>query len=171
MINRVKFLLGSIAILMMTGIVMAQPDIFNPSTWFVSQEAVFLAASLITPWIVKIVTALGKDWFSTDGKSTIWLSAGVAAVIAGVGGYLSLGYFADVSGLAGAVNAAILTIIAFLGSNGMAKNERQVATAAMTRSVAGSVAVMEVNDNSVRPAAAALLKGVLREAKDAEEEE
>lgn len=101
--------------------------LFDPITWFATQEAVFIAAALITPWITKIFTALGKDWFHTEGKYTQWLSLGVAAVIAGVGGYLSLGYFANISGFQGALQAAFLTIIAFLGSNGMAKSERQVA--------------------------------------------
>lgn len=101
--------------------------IFNPETWLATQESVFIAAALITPWITKIFTALGKDWFHTDGKATQWLSLGVALIIAGVGGYLSLGYFANVSGFQGALQAAFLTLIAFLGSNGMAKSERQVA--------------------------------------------
>lgn len=101
--------------------------IFDPSTWFATSEAVLIAAGLITPWITKVFTALGKDWFHTDGKATQWLSLGVSVIIAGVGGFLSLGYFADVSGVQGAIQAAFLVAVAFLGSNGMAKSERQVA--------------------------------------------
>lgn len=113
------------------GVALAQEVVlFDPETWFVTQEAIFIAAALITPWITKVFTALGKDWFSTEGKYTQWLSLAVALVIAGVGGYLSLGYFANVSGLQGAIQAAFLTLIAFLGSNGMAKSERQVAVSA-----------------------------------------
>ncbi len=103
---------------------------FDPSTWFASSEAVIIAAGLITPWITKVITALGKDWFHTDGKATQWLSLGVAVIIGGVGGYLSLGYFADVSGFMGALQAAFIVAVAFLGSNGMAKSERQVAKSA-----------------------------------------
>lgn len=105
----------------------------NPSTWFASQETIFIVAGLIVPWITKVFTALGKDWFHTDGKATQWLSLAVAIIIAGVGGYLSLGFLAGVSGLQGAIQAAILTAIAFLGSNGMAKSERQVAVSAVKR--------------------------------------
>lgn len=116
------------------GIAWAQDvSLFDPSTWFVSVEAVMTAASLITPWIVKLFTALGKDWFKTDGKATVWLSFVVSVLIAGVGGYLALGVFAGSSGLMGALNATFVTLVAFLGSNAMAKNERQVATAAAVR--------------------------------------
>lgn len=132
----------------LAGIAFGQVDVFNPATWFASQESVFAAAALLTPWITKIITALGKDWLGTDGKRTVWLSLGVAAVIAGIGGYLSLGYLADVSGFAGAVNAAVLTVIAFLASNGMAKNERQVATAAMARTIAATEVRTEIRESS-----------------------
>lgn len=115
----------------LVGVGIAQDVIvFDPATWFTSAEAVIIAASLIVPWITKIVTALGKDWFHTDGTATQWLSLGVAVLIAGVGGYFSLGYLAGVSGLQGALQAAFLVAVAFLGSNGMAKSERQVATSA-----------------------------------------
>jgi len=107
--------------------------VFDPATWFASPEAVLIAASLLVPWITKIITALGKDWFHTDGSATQWLSLAVAVVIAGVGGYFSLGYLAGVSGLQGALQAAFLVAVAFLGSNGMAKAERQVATSAVKK--------------------------------------
>lgn len=104
--------------------------LFDPATWFASSEAVLIAAGLITPWVTKIFTALGKDWFNTEGQATQWLSLGVAIIIGGVGGFLSLGYFADVSGIQGAIQAAFLIAVAFLGSNGMAKADRQVAVSA-----------------------------------------
>jgi hypothetical protein len=50
-----------------------------------------------------------------------------------VGGYFSLGYLAGVSGLQGALQAAFLVAVAFLGSNGMAKADRQVAASAAKR--------------------------------------
>lgn len=112
---------------------LAQAVTIDPRTWFGSQDAVLGAAALVTPWIVKIVTALGKDWFSTDGMSTVWLSAVVAGLIAGVGGYMGLGYLAGESGLTPAVQAAGLALFAFLMSNGMAKSERQVASATAAR--------------------------------------
>jgi hypothetical protein len=108
-------------------------EIFRPETWFASQEAVFAAAALITPYIVKIFTALGKDWFHTDGKATIWLSVGVAVAIAGVGGYLSLGVFAGVVGIQGALQAVVLTVVAWLASNGMANYDRQVVASGVRR--------------------------------------
>lgn len=108
-------------------------SIFNPGDWYASQEAVMAVAALITPFIVKIFTALGKDWFGTDGASTQWLSVGVAMIVAGVGGYLSLGFLSGVSGMSGAISAAFMTLVAWLGANGMAKSDRQVATAAAKR--------------------------------------
>ena len=123
--------------------------LFDPTTWFASSEAVLIAAGLITPWVTKIFTALGKDWFHTDGSATQWLSLGVAIIIGGVGGYLSLGYFADVSGIQGALQSAFLIAVAFLGSNGMAKADRQVA--ASTARMVGE----EVNENIVSAAVSA----------------
>lgn len=114
------------------GAVLAQAVSIDPRTWFTSQEAVLAAAALITPWITKVFTSLGKDWFNTDGNVTVWLSAGVAALIGGVGGYLGLGYLAGETGLMAGVQAAGLTLFAFLMSNGMAKSERQVARSTAT---------------------------------------
>lgn len=108
-------------------------NVFDPSSWFVSVEAVLLAGSLLTPFITKVFTALGKDWFHTEGRATQWLSLAVAVIIAGVGGYFALGYFAGVAGLTGALQSIIMVAAAFLGSNGLAKNERQVAAAAIKR--------------------------------------
>lgn len=112
------------------GAVLAQEVNIDPRTWFASQEAVLAAVAMITPWVTKIATSLGKDWFNTDGNATVWLSAVLAAIIAGVGGYLGLGYLAGETGLMAGVQAAGLTVFAFLMSNGMAKGERQVAKSA-----------------------------------------
>lgn len=136
MIRKFKTLSSLLLIFAFTalGVGIAQEVIIlDPSTWFGSAEAVLIAASLIVPWITKIITALGKDWFHTDGKATQWLSLAVSVLIAGIGGYFSLGYLAGVSGLQGALQAAFLIAVAFLGSNGMAKAERQVAVSAARR--------------------------------------
>lgn len=108
-------------------------SIFDPSSWFANVEAVVMVGSLIVPFITKIFTALGKDWFHTEGRATQWLSFAVSLIIGGVGGYMALGYFSGASGLTGALQAAVMVAAAFLGSNGLAKNERQVAAAALMR--------------------------------------
>lgn len=117
------------------GIALAQtlPVTLDPRTWFQSQDTVFLAVALITPTLTKIFTALFKDYFSTDGAATQWLSLAVAAVLGGIGGYLSLGYLAGAGGWSAALQAAGLTAIAFFVSNGMAKGERQVALSTAKR--------------------------------------
>lgn len=120
----------------MAGLAFAQataPDLTRPSTWFESQEVLFLAVGMLVSWLTKIITALGKDWFSTEGRATQWLSLIIAALLGGVGGFLGLGYFAGATGGLAAIQAAALTAFAFLVSNGMAKNDRQVATAAAVR--------------------------------------
>lgn len=108
----------------------AEVGLFEPTSWFASPDAVLAAAGLIVPFIAKAVTALGKDWFNTDGGATVWLSFGVAALIGGIGGYFALGHFAGVAGLTGAIQAVILVAVAFFGSNGLAKAERQAAASA-----------------------------------------
>lgn len=117
------------------GIALAQTTSigFDPRTWFETQETVFAAVALIVPWITKALTALGKDWFNTDGRATQWLSLVVAFLVAGVGGFLGLGYLAGATGLVAALQAGALTAFAFLMSNGMAKNDRQVAQATAVR--------------------------------------
>ena len=144
------FFSAILAITLFTVGVAQEVVLFDPASWFASSEAVLIAAGLITPWITKVFTALGKDWFHTDGKATQWLSLGVAVIIGGVGGFLSLGYFADVSGVQGAIQAAFLIAVAFLGSNGMAKADRQVA-ASTARQVGEEVEEhMEIALNKVR---------------------
>lgn len=137
--------IGVVIFALAAGVALAQatPVTLDPRTWFQSQDAVFAAVALVVPWITKSVTALGKDWFNTDGRATQRLSLGVAAIIGGVGGYLSLGYLTDVSGFSGALQAAALTAFAFLMSNGMAKSERQVAQSTVNRMKEMEIAVLE----------------------------
>lgn len=130
MLRKVLFALPVLAIV---GFVLAQDVTLDPGTWFTSVDSILIAGSLISPWIVKILTALGKDWFGTDGTSTVWLSFAVSLAIAGVGGYMALGFLAGSSGLSGALQAVVMVAVAFLGSNGWAKHDRQVATAALKR--------------------------------------
>lgn len=128
-----RFLLVLSAVFLSSAALAQVVQVLDPTTWYASPEAVLAAAALITPFIVKVFTALGKDWFKTDGRATQWLSLGVAVLIAGVGGFLSLGHFAGVSGIQGALQAVFLIVVAFLGANGLAKSERQVAQATAKR--------------------------------------
>lgn len=138
----VRKLAITLPVLLLAGLVLAQgTTTIDPSTWFDSTTTIFAAAALITPWIVNIVTALGKDWFSTSGKATQWLSFAVSIIIAGVGGWMSLGFLAGEGGFTGLWKAVILVAIAFLGSNGIAKNHRQVAESTANRIVAKQAAV------------------------------
>jgi len=102
-------------------------DPMVPASWFMSPETLQAFILLVTPWIVKITTALGKDWFKTEGKYTIYLSLGLSIVLAGIGGFFSLGYLAGVGGVKGAIFAIINTVVGFLGSNGLVKGEVQAA--------------------------------------------
>ena len=70
------------------------PDVLQPSSWFTSLEAVFAITAIFAGWVTKLSTALDKDWFKTQGNSTVALSAVIAALVGGVGGWLSLGVFA-----------------------------------------------------------------------------
>lgn len=145
MMKRIYVVLSILAAMLFIGVALAQANpvvITDPSTWFQSQATIFTAAALITPWITKVVTALGKDWFKTDGRATQYLSLAVAAIIAGVGGWLSLGFLAGAAGWQGALQGAILTIVAFIGSNGMAKAARQEATSGALRA-AGHAAALQ----------------------------
>jgi hypothetical protein len=101
-------------------------DPFNPATWFTSTEAVIALVGIFMGWIVKLATALGKDLFSTSGSATVVLSAVLAVLIAGFGGYQMLGVFGEgAGGLQGAVQAAFVVLVAFFGSNASAKADRQ----------------------------------------------
>lgn len=122
-------------VLLLSGRVFAQaaPELLKPATWFTSVEAVLIIAGVVAGHVTKLTTALGKDWFRTEGQSTVVLSAVVAAIIGGVGGYLALGTFAGTGGLGGAVAAVGSALIAFLASNASAKSERQALAGAVKR--------------------------------------
>lgn len=123
-------------VLVFSGRVFAQsapPELLNPATWFTSVEAVLAIAGVIAAYLTKLTTALGKDWFKTEGNNTVILSAVVAAVIGGIGGWLALGAFTGTGGLGGAVAAIGSAVIAFLGSNASAKAERQALAGAVSR--------------------------------------
>lgn len=111
-----------------------QPELLDPRTWFSSADAVVTVVGLIMAYLVKLATALGKDWFKTSGGSTVALSAIFAVLIGGYGGYQALGAFgAAGGGFAGAVQAVVLTLVAFFASNGSAKAERQALAGAVAR--------------------------------------
>lgn len=131
----VKYAAIFVAVMLM-GVVVAQTNpvtIFDPRTWFQNQDTLLVAVGLISPWITKALTSLIKGTWGTEGAVTQWVSLGVAFIVAGVGGFLGLGYFAGATGITAAIQAGALTAFAFLMSNGMAKNERQVAAATATK--------------------------------------
>ncbi len=111
----------------------AEPQLLDPSTWYTSVGAVLSIAGVIAAYVTKLATALGKDWFKTSGQSTVILSAVIAAVIGGIGGYLALGTFAGAGGIGGAVAAIGTALIAYLGSNASAKADRQALAGAVQR--------------------------------------
>lgn len=112
----------------------AQPDPFDPSTWFTSTDAVISVVGILLGFLVKVFTALGKDWLQTSGTRTVVLSGVLAVVIAGIGGYEMLGAFHDLGGgIRGALQAAWLTLLAFLTANGSAKADRQAVAGAVQR--------------------------------------
>lgn len=108
-------------------------SVLDPSSWFTSVEAVMLIGGVIAGYVTKITTALGKDWFGTEGQGTVVLSGVVSVLVGGVGGWLALGAFGSPGGIQGAVYAAGMVLIAFLGSNGSAKAERQAMAGAAKR--------------------------------------
>lgn len=100
-------------------------DPADPQSWIVNPWAIVMAANVITGYIVNFFTSYFKDVIKTEGKQTILLSLVVALVISAVVGFKGLGGFVDYGGLAGAWNVALMTIWAFIQSNGMAKGQRQ----------------------------------------------
>lgn len=103
------------------------PDISNPQGWYVSPDMVMAAGVMLAGYVVNLLTAIGKAAWLTTGNRTVILSVVIAAVVAGVGGYLSLGYLSDMSGLSGAIRAAIMTVIAALLANGKYLADKQAA--------------------------------------------
>lgn len=112
---------------------LVEPDPLVPATWFESPEAVFAVGAIFAGWAVKLATALGKEWFRTNGQATVYLSGGISVLIAGVGGYFALGYLTGAGGFAGALQAAFMALLSWLGANASAKYDRQAAAAAADR--------------------------------------
>ncbi len=131
----VRFGIMALAVFLIVPFVLAQPDPLHPDTWFVSSEAVVGIGVILAGWAVKISTALGKDWFQTDGRRTVILSAILSFIIAGVGGYLALGAFSGSHGIAGAAQALVMFALSFVAANGSAKLDRQTQSAALQRAM------------------------------------
>jgi hypothetical protein len=112
---------------------LVQPDPLAPSTWFESPEALFAIGAVFAGWVVKLATALGKEWFRTNGQATVYLSGGISVAIAGFGGYFALGYLTGAGGFAGALQAAAMALLSWVGANASAKYDRQAAAAAAGR--------------------------------------
>ena len=82
------------------GFAQVDPVAMLPAAWFVSPEALFIAVALVSSWVTKMITALGKDWFKTRGKATVILAAAalrwrVAAGLLLVGGLLLFSGYRD----------------------------------------------------------------------------
>jgi hypothetical protein len=131
-----KFLLIPVAIVLLAafGFVFAQEvNVLDPSTWFVDVDTILIAGTLLSPWAVKILTALLKDRFKTDGNTTKWVAFGISLLLAGVGGFWMLGGFAGYGGVSGAFQAIVMTLVAYFGGRGLAESERQSALSAIKR--------------------------------------
>lgn len=141
--------------LLLAGVAVAQtgPDPLDPPTWFDSMAAVIGISSVFAGAIVRWATALGKDWFGTNGWQTVALSGAISAVIAGVGGYYALGAFADLQGWQGAVTAAGMAVWAVLQANGGHKIGAHTQAAALKRAglvQPGSLAATELAEEKRR---------------------
>lgn len=130
--RKVLTLLLVMAVLMiLAGLALAQSvNPLDPSTWYTSAAAVIAIGTIFAHWVVKLFTALGKDWFQTNGKNTVYLSGAISVIIAGIGGYLALGYLSGQHGIMGALYAALMVLLSCAGANGAAKYDRQVAASA-----------------------------------------
>lgn len=113
-----------------------QPDLLQPGTWFASQEAVTIIGTLLAGYVVKLATALGKDWLQVDGPYTRYVAIAISVLLAGVGGYLSLGVFAGVAGLSGAFSAMIMVIGGYFGAVAQAEYDRQTLASGAERAEA-----------------------------------
>lgn len=147
----VKWLLATLAVaalVMFLAHAHAQsPDLSDP---FGSREALVGLVMLIAAWLTKLLTALGKDWLRTEGPTTVALSAAIAALLGGIGGWFALGIFADGGGgLNGALTAIGMAVAAFLGSNASAKSDRQAVAGAILRSDAAPVGLLATNPQSI----------------------
>lgn len=108
-------------------------DPLRPETWYVSIETVMIAGALISGWIVKLLTALGKEALLTEGGRTRLLSAAISVVVAGVGGYLALGVFGGEPGIQNALRAAGMALWALIQANASAIYDRQALEGASVR--------------------------------------
>lgn len=110
------------------GIALAQdPEIGNPGGWFVNPDVLAAAGAMLAGYVVNLLTALGKHHWLTTGNRTRILSIALSVVIAGVGGYLSLGYLSDLSGFQGAIRAAVMTAVALVLANAQYHANQQAA--------------------------------------------
>lgn len=109
-----KFLAGTLltlAALMFIGAAFAQePQVLDPQTWYVDDKAVMAVGVILAGYVVNILTALGKAAWVTSGNRTRYLAIAISAVVAGIGGYFSLGYLSDVEGINGALRAVVMTL-------------------------------------------------------------
>lgn len=134
--TRMGRLLVALLALFTTSFVLGQEveiDPFRPGAWYVSPEMVIAVGAFFASHLTRLFTALGKDWFNTEGNGTRWLAIGISAVIAGVGGYFSLGYLSDLSGLPGALSAVLMTAVAALGAMAKVEYDRQTLAAGAAR--------------------------------------
>lgn len=109
-------------------------DPLRPETWYVSLQTVMLVGAVLSGWIVKLLTALGKEALLTEGNRTRLLSAGISVVVAGVGGYLALGVFGGEPGFPNALRAAGMALWALLQANASAIYDRQLQDRAAAKS-------------------------------------
>lgn len=123
-------------LLVLAGLAAAQDvSILDPAGWLASPEAVMAAGALVAGYIVNLLTAIGKDWFQTDGPRTRYLAVAISSLIAGVGGYASLGYLSDLSGWQGAIRAAIMVAVAAVVAIGKAHADRQASASGAVRAL------------------------------------
>lgn len=123
-----KTLLAIAALLALPLALAAEVVITNPSGWYVDATTVMAAGVLIATYIVNILTSIGKGAWLTTGSRTVVLSGVISVIVAGVGGYLSLGFLADLGGgLDAALRAAGMTIFSFIGANLKYNYDKQVA--------------------------------------------
>lgn len=132
---------------LITTVALAQPDVLEPMTWFESVTAVIVIGGMLAGAVTRALTALGKDWFGTNGLDTIILSGGISVIVAGIGGYYALGTFAEMSGWQGAASAAFMVLWAIIQSNAGHKVGAHTQAAALKRAglvQPGSVAGAEL---------------------------
>lgn len=114
----------------MIGLAFAQAvEITNPGGWFGSPDTMEAAVALIITVLTRFLTAWGKEQWLTTGSRTVVVSAVISVVLAGIGGYLALGYYAEYGGFNGALRAAVMALAGFLAANLWYNSDKQVAEA------------------------------------------